>query len=219
MLSAASSPAQEFREIKLGLVAKTPILTFHDIIAERDAKALWFDCTEAEFREQLDWLTRRGANFVSLAQVYDHLVSGTKLPPHAIALTFADGYLGFYQRAFPILQARHIPAAMFVHTGFVGSPLGRPKMSWDQLRELDRTGVKVLSQTASHPLDLRMLTNAQLAKEMSTSRAMLEKRLGHPVRAIAYPNGKWDQRASSILAVPRYVHTRYRQAWRDAYGG
>src|SRR5207249_1556632 len=137
---------------------------------------------------------------------------------------------------------RHIPAAMFVHTGFVGSPVGRPKMSWAQLRELDREGlVTIACQTVSHPPDLRRLTDGQLDREMSLSKQALERQLGHAVLYIAYPNVKWDERstaaarragylmgfteelrpaetATGILAVPRYVHTKYLQAWRDAYG-
>jgi peptidoglycan/xylan/chitin deacetylase (PgdA/CDA1 family) len=236
------SLAQDFRELKKNLRERTPILTYHDVIERRDSKSLWFDCTVDEMRAQLDWLTKRHATFISLDQLYDHLVSGTKLPPRAIAITFADNYLGFYQRAFPILKQRGIPVAMFVHTGFVGNKSGRPKMTWAQLQELKRSGlVTIASQTVTHPADLTRLTAAQLFKEMIDSRTALQTHLGGTIPFIAYPNGKWDQTsvaaarqagylmgfteelrpaetASSILAVPRYVHTKYRQAWRDAYG-
>lgn len=235
-------PAQQFKEIRHGLKDRTPILTFHDVIERRDSKALWFDCTTSELSGILDWLQSKGAAFISLDQLYDHLVAGTKLPQHAIAITFADNYEGFYQRALPVLTRRHIPAAMFVHTGFVGSPIGRPKMSWAELQQCRRTGlITVASQTVTHAPDLKLLTDPQLDREMGDSKRAIEQQLGMPVRYIAYPNGMWDQRsiaaakragylmgfteelrpaekASSILAVPRYVHTKYRQAWRDAYG-
>lgn len=233
----------EFKEIRHGLRSKTPILTYHDVIERRDANSLWFDCSVDEFIEQLDWLTARHATFITLDQLKDHLVDGKPLPPHAIAITFADNYLGFYERALPILKARHIPVAMFVHTSMVGSPVGRPKASWRQLVEMRRTGlVTICSQTVTHPADLRRLSAAQLDKEMVDSKNALQSQLGMPIKYIAYPNGKWDQSsvdaarragylmgfteelhpvetASSILTVPRYVHTKYRQAWADAYGG
>lgn len=224
------------------LTSRTPILTFHDIIARRDASALWFDCTTSEFTGILDWLQARHAHFISVDQLYRHLTQRAPIPSHAIVLTFADNYLGFYLRAVPILRRRHIPAAMFVHTGFVGSPIGRPKMDWEQLGELERGGlIDIESQTVSHPPDLRKLKAGPLEREMSDSRRALERHLGHPVRFLAYPNGKWDERAiaaarkagyvmaftedcrpaertDSIYSVPRYVHTKYRQAWADAYG-
>lgn len=246
-----SSPAPRIRQIQRAVTSrpllrnlstKTPILTYHDIIQTRNKGALWFDCTLGEFEAQIAWFEGRGAHFVSLDQVYDHLTRGTPLPPKALALTFADNYLGFYQRALPVLRKHKIPVTMFVHTDFVGSPVGRPKMNWAQLKNLARGGdlVTVASQTCSHPADLRTLDAAALDREMTRSKAVLEQRLGKTVRFIAYPNGKFDKRSEeaakragylmgfsevtkpaeyspSIMAVNRYVHTKFRQAWTDCY--
>lgn len=215
------------------------VLTYHDFVERRDASALWFDCTADEFESQLDWLRSKGARFASLDELEASIQSGKPLPPKTVFLTFADGYEGFYQRAWPILRRRKIPATMFVHTGFVGDRHGRPKMAWDRLIALDRSGlVSIASQTVTHPTDLRALSNDTLRKEFSESRKTLETRLGHSVVRIAYPNGKCDERcamlaaqagyrlgfsevlapidrAPSALLIPRYVHTKYRRAWTD----
>lgn len=225
-----------FQEIKPGLRDRTPILTFHDVIPRRGKDALWFDCTVGELTTILDELQRRHAVFINLDQLYRHLTQGEVLPSNAIVITFADNYRGFYDLAFPILRKRHIPTAMFVHTGYVGSPIGRPKMTWGQLQTLDREGlVTIASQTVSHPADLRTMSFGQQLKEMVSSKQVLELRLGHPVRYLAYPNGKFNltsqkaakqagylmafseelapaERSPSILAVNRYVHTKWRQA-------
>ncbi len=224
------------------LQTKTPVLTYHDVIPTRGPKSVWFDCTEREFRDQLDWLQKRGATFVTLDQLYAHLSSGSGLPKRAVCLTFADNYQGFYRYALPILRQRKIPAAMFVHTGFVGSPVGRPKMDWNQLAELADEGlITIASQTISHPADLRDLDDAQIQREFVESKRALEARLKHPVRYLAYPNGKWNARVAklaraagyamafsevtrpaesseSLFSVNRYVHTKTAQAWADAYG-
>lgn len=231
-----------YKPILPNLRSSTPVLTFHDVIERRDASSLWFDCSVAEFKQQLDWLEAQHAHFVSIDELHDHLVNGTALPPHAIAITFADNYLGFYQKAFPILKQRKIPVAMFVHTGMVGNTTGRPKATWRQLLDMQRSGlVTIGSQTVTHPADLRTLSQSQLEKEMTDSRIAIQSHLGQPGKYLAYPNGKWNEaavdsakragylmafteelrpaeKATSILAVPRYVHTKYRQAWADAYG-
>lgn len=210
------------------------------MLPARDRNSLWFDCTEGEFEAQLDWLTKRGARFISTQQLYRHLALGEKLPKGAIAITFADNYLGFYRYALPVLRKRGIPVTMFVHTDYVGSPVGRPKMTWAQLKELDREGlVTIASQTRTHPEDLRALPDRTLKEEMVGSKRKLEAELGHPVPFIAYPNGKFDarvaeaarlagytmgfserltpaERSPSLFMVSRYVHTKYRQAWTDA---
>jgi peptidoglycan/xylan/chitin deacetylase (PgdA/CDA1 family) len=238
--AATSQPTPMFQGMRAGLKDRTPILTFHDVITRRDSKSVWFDCTVDELRSQLDWLKARGAVFISLDQLYSHLTKGTKLPPKAIAITFADNYEGFYKLGYPLLRSRQIPVTMFVHTSMVGKRTGRPKATWDQMLEMQRSGfVAFGSQTVSHPEDLTTLSDRQLDREMVDSRRELARHLGGSIPFVAYPNGKWDKRsisaarragytmgfteelrpaetASDILAVPRYVHTKYRQAWRDA---
>ena len=222
------------------LRSKTPILTYHDVIETRNEDSLWFDCSQTELEEQIQWLKKRGAQFVTIDQVFDHLVKGAALPRNAISITFADGYEGFYLRAVPILRRYHVPVAMFVHTDYVGDQHGRPKMTWGQLQELDREGlVTICSQTRTHPADLRVLDAKRLREEMSGSKKVLEQMLGHPIRFLAYPNGKFDTRVAKAaqaagyamafterlnpaehspnrFMVARYVHTKYRQAWSDA---
>jgi peptidoglycan/xylan/chitin deacetylase (PgdA/CDA1 family) len=223
-----------------GLKPETFCLTFHDVIRTRTSKSLWFDCSVSELTSELDWLRRRGAHFISVRQLYRRLTTGGSLPAHPVCVTFADNYLGFFTYAYPILQRRHIPCAMFVHTGYVGSPIGRPKMNWAQLVELDRHGlVSVESQTVTHPLDLRTMDSNKVQAEMTHSKIDLERHLGHPIQFVAYPNGKFDHRSEtaarsagylmgfsevlepaeaspSIFAVARYVHTKFKRAWADA---
>lgn len=219
---------------------RTPVLTYHDMVPIRNQRTLWFDCTPKELTDQLDWLVRRGATFVTLEALEDHLKGRRPLPPRSIAITFADNYEGFYKWALPILRTRRIPVTMFVHTDFVGNRNGRPKMNWSQLRELDREGlVTIASQTRSHPADVRTLSDAKLREEMVGSKRALEAKLGHEVAFIAYPNGKCDDRvakaaqaagyrlgfteaqkpaelAKTFYTIPRYVHTKYREAWADS---
>lgn len=208
-------------------------LTYHDVTPR---KTVWFDCTPTEFRAQIDAMTKAGARFVSLAQVERHY-RGRPLPPRSVALTFADNYRGFLTHAYPLLKQRRIPVAMFVHTGFVGSSVGRPKMTWDELRRLDREGLcTIASQTVTHR-DLDKLSDREIAQELRESKRALEAHLGHPVRYLAYPNGAFDARTEAAaraagyalafsevqtpfgkdpFRVERYVHTKWRRALRDA---
>lgn len=217
------------------------VLTYHDMVPRRDGRALWFDCTPKELEDQLDFFQKRGASFVSIAQVEAQVRQGRRLPKNAVAITFADNYEGFYRYALPILRRRKIPVTMFVHTDFVGNRNGRPKMTWEQLKELDREGlVTIASQTRSHPADLRTLSDAQLEKEFRGSKEVLERQLGHEVPYLAYPNGKYNFRvakaaeaagyrlaftealkpinqAPNRFMIPRYVHTKYKRAWSDGH--
>lgn len=221
----------------LGVTTRTPILTYHDIIPKRTSSSVWFDCTVDEFTAQIAWFRKRKAVFVSTQDIYDSLTHKKVLPKNAICITFADNYLGFYRYAWPILKREKIPVTQFVHTGFVGSKTGRPKMNWNQLVELDRSGlVAIASQTVSHPANLAAMPDDKILSEFLVSKKTLEQKLGHPVWQLAYPNGKYDSRvaklarqaqykvaftedcqpaemAKNLYMVPRYVHTKYREAW------
>ncbi|CAN5504829.1 hypothetical protein BH11ARM2_BH11ARM2_12160 [soil metagenome] len=220
---------------------KSIVLVFHDFVPTRGKGSVWFDCTPAEFKTQLDALQRLGVRFIPLETLVGALKGSGKLPPRAVCLTFADGYAGFARFASPELARRGIPAAMFSHTGFIGSNVGRPKLTWAQMGSLERQGVRFYSQTISHPTDLRALSDGALRKEFVDSRHTLETRLGGTRDLLAYPNGKWntrvarfakeagyiaafteDQRpaqtAESLWSIPRYVHTRWRKAVHDAWG-
>jgi peptidoglycan/xylan/chitin deacetylase (PgdA/CDA1 family) len=210
------------------------------MVEKRGKDSLWFDCTPEELRAQLSWLTDQGAVFVSLADVESALTGGPPLPEHAVAITFADNYKGFLTQAWPILKEEEIPVTMFVHTGHVGSQKGRPKMTWDELRGLEQSGLfHAESQTVSHPADLRSLSREAMAREFRDSKSKLEQELGRPVKHLAYPSGKFNriaeeealaagytlafteeqdpaETAPSRTSVPRYVHTRYREAWQEA---
>lgn len=228
--------------MKAGLKSPVIVLVYHDIIPVRTSQSLWFDCSVSEFNAQLDHLTKLGCHYITIQQLYDYLTKGQPLPSKPVAITFADGYEGFFKYAIPILKSRGIPVAQFVHTGFVGSPVGRPKMTWAQLEELDRMSwVTIGSQTVTHPLDLRLVHGTALKNEMEDSKKALEDHFHHPVRWLAYPNGKYDeedeeaakkagylmamcehqepsQKSSSIYAVNRYVNTKEPAALQEAFG-
>ena len=230
--------AYEVPKIVPGKPSRTVVLTYHDIIPKRTKSSVWFDCTVDEFRQQLDWLTKQGATFSSVSDLKESITS-KRIPPRTVVITFADGYRGFYDYALPELRKRKIPVAMFVHTGYVGVKIGRPKMTWEQLRDCQRAGVTVASQTSSHPADITKLTDDQVKSEYMVSLLRLRSELGPKIPLyLAYPNGKYDdrtaklakqvgyemafteaqrpaERAPSIYLVPRYVHTKYREAWRD----
>ena len=110
---------------------------YHDVIVKRGKTSVWFDCTRAEFEAQMTWLAAQGAHVVSLDGLYKHLTNGDALPDNAVVLTFDDNYQGFYDNAYPILKKLNFPAAMFVHTNYVGDKKSdHPKMDWETLKQL-----------------------------------------------------------------------------------
>src|SRR5919204_5633421 len=71
------------------------------------------------FDEQMDQLRELGYTVVDLQAVLDHYVDGKPLPPHAVLITFDDGYHDNLDNAARVLRRRGYPAVLFVPIGYL----------------------------------------------------------------------------------------------------
>ena len=165
---------------------------------------------ESALRAQLTLLRRRGYVGLTAAEAERRRQEGT-LPARAVVVTFDDGFRSVL-RAKPILEQLSVPATVFVVTSFVdsGEPLRWPgleqseeSLGWSDLELLREAGWEVGSHTATHPL-LPDLDDAELARELVASRAMIEKRLGS-CTTLAYPYGRADDRTAAAAARAGYL--------------
>lgn len=73
----------------------------------------------AMFERHLDWIGRH-FRFVTIDEIGNHAESGEPFAHPVAAITFDDGYRDTYEHAFPTVERKGIPAAVFVVTGLVG---------------------------------------------------------------------------------------------------
>jgi peptidoglycan/xylan/chitin deacetylase (PgdA/CDA1 family) len=153
------------------------------------------------FDEQMEQLRELGYVVVDLDAVRAHYREGAPLPAGAVLITFDDGYRDNLLNAAPVLERHGYPAVQFVPIAYVGEsrPLPHethlaahgvrnPTVDWDEIRELERYGVRVESHGISHK-PLAELEIDEAAREIAISKLKLEERLGRPVRAFSYVKG------------------------------
>ncbi len=224
--------------------ASVPILMYHDITKEKQVD---WDVTPEELEQHFAAIQANGLTPITMDQLVNHLRTGVALPPKPILLTFDDNYLGQYEYAFPLLKKYGYPAVWSVHTGFVGTGGKKPKASWDQIREMLKSGlITIASHTVKH-LNLAQIDAAQVDQELRISKQVLEKELGIPIIYFTYPEGAYSDRvkeqvkevgyqaaltmsldpnqelpagkSDDLLAIRRYGQSRYQDAVAIASNG
>jgi len=73
-------------------------------------------------------------------------------------------------------------------------------LTWDQIRSMCAAGVTFGSHTMTHPVVSR-LTAPQIESELRQSKAVMEERLGTPVRHFAFPFGQLQDCGTEALPI------------------
>ncbi len=178
-----------------------PVLVYHCIDvppSQRDkAKTKDFDylyVRPRDFDKQLAWLKDEGYRFLTPEEVLTWQ-PGEK----AVLLTFDDGYTDNYTKAFPVLQKYDAKATIFM----VASKISfYNRLTADQLREMENSGVWTIGSHGYLHQDFTELTAEKLEENLRLGKEILEELAAGPVTAIAYPRGGYDE--GVITAASRY---------------
>jgi peptidoglycan/xylan/chitin deacetylase (PgdA/CDA1 family) len=76
-------------------------------------------------------------------------------------------------------------------------------LSWEEIRDLDQSGVEIGSHTVTHPI-LTHVDHGHLRYELCESKAQLEARLGRRVPLFCFPNGNYDRQVVRETASAGY---------------
>jgi peptidoglycan/xylan/chitin deacetylase (PgdA/CDA1 family) len=184
------------------------VITYHRFgYADRDA---W--CVPPEdFEAQMAWLAEQRLA-VSLDDALAFVRGERALADGSILVTMDDGFSSVLSVAAPILQRHGIPAVAYVTTSALGNAdagrgAGEAFLTWDELREVDASGMTIGSHGHTHR-SMARLSEDEARDEGQLSRAMLEDKLGKPVRSFAYAFGmRADESAGTarILADCGYT--------------
>ncbi|MDD4941107.1 MAG: polysaccharide deacetylase family protein [Candidatus Omnitrophica bacterium] len=187
---------------------KLLIICYHRVLKREDTgipAAIDMFSHVDTFKEHMEFLSSHYTP-VSEQDVIDAFYAGKKFPDFPVWVTFDDGYRDNYTLAYPVLKEFGIPATFFISTGLidqekeavaglrktVGLDSNAAKaafMSWEQIRELSGEGFHIGCHTRSHRI-LSTLDAAEVEAEISHSKNEIERRIGRPVLAFAYPHGK-----------------------------
>ena len=157
--------------VRGGFPSVTPgsvnIIAYHRVVAdiakaEREA-IHGLVVSAATFRRHCE-LLHRTYDVVSLETALHFLSEERRVKRPLAVITFDDGYLDFYEQAFPILNEFGLPATVFLPTEFIGQekPLAHDRIFW------------LVKQAREKSISIgRALEKAGVTKEFSNSRDLL----------------------------------------------
>jgi peptidoglycan/xylan/chitin deacetylase (PgdA/CDA1 family) len=152
------------------------------------------------FEAHLEWLQ----SHCTVMALSDLVADRGRAAEPRVAITFDDGYADNHAHALPILARRGLTATFFLTAGFLErddavmaqlaetwhTPVDQlAPLSWGQVEEMRAAGMSFGSHTWGHR-NLARIEDAEVQRELTRSREVLEARLAAPVPAIAYPWGK-----------------------------
>ena len=147
-----------------------------------------------DFKEHLRIIEQNNIKFINPNDFEKELVNN-KLQ-RKILLTIDDGFLSFYENAWPILKEKKIPFILFVSTREVGA---FNYMTWDQIKEISNEDFVEIGNH-SHTHEYLADENNQLIKEdIAKSISIFKKNLGRNSDFFSYPFGEYSNDFKNII--------------------
>ncbi len=157
------------------------------------------------FARQMDFLLKHKWTPVTFEDLQNSYKNNSfKLPKKPVLITFDDGWLDNYTKAFPILKEKNIKANIFISYDYIGRP---GCMNWSHILEMKNSGLVCFgSHTLSHA-KLTSLTDREISNELTESKRLLEEKLQLPVNCFAYPYGAgaFDEKIREIVFKSGYL--------------
>ncbi len=195
-----ATPAAETAPTVADFHGAVPILMYHAISpAPADAALPDLFVPQAEFEEQMKWLSEQGYHGVTLGQVFAAWERGEPIAENPVVISFDDGLQSQFVGARPMLERLGWPAVLNLAIGHLDSG----DLSAAQVKELTDSGWELGSHTFTHP-DLTQ-PGVDLSREIADSRTYLEKRFGVPVDFFCYPAGAYDDAVRAAVEAAGYL--------------
>ena len=147
-----------------------------------------------DFKKQLEMIIKENIIFINPKDFKKNLISNKD--KRKVLLTIDDGFLSFYDNAWPILKEKKIPFILFVNTREIGS---FNYMNWDQIKELYKEDfVEIGNHSHSHEY-LVNENDVVIKNDIIKSIEIFKKNIGENSDFFSYPFGEYSLEFKEII--------------------
>ena len=147
-----------------------------------------------DFKTHLKIIEENNIKFIN-PKDFENELKNNKMQ-RKILLTIDDGFLSFYENAWPILKTKKIPFILFVSTREIGA---FNYMTWEQIKEINKEDFVEIGNH-SHTHEYLADERSELIKEdIAKSISIFKKNLGKNSDFFSYPFGEYSNDFKNII--------------------
>ena len=147
-----------------------------------------------DFKKHIEIIEKSKIKFIN-PKDFENELKNNKLQ-RKILLTIDDGFLSFYENAWPILKEKKIPFILFVSTREIGA---FNYMTWDQIKEVGKEDfVEIGNHSHTHEY-LVDENNESIKKDIKKSISIFQENLGKNSHFFSYPFGEYSIDFKNII--------------------
>jgi peptidoglycan/xylan/chitin deacetylase (PgdA/CDA1 family) len=148
----------------------------------------------SDFKKQIEIIQKNNIKFINPKNFELELKDNKK--QRKILLTIDDGFLSFYENAWPILKEKKIPFILFVSTKEVGS---FNYMNWDQIKKISEEDfVEIGNHSHTHEY-LVDENDETIISDIQKSITIFKNKLGKNSDFFSYPFGEYSINFKNII--------------------
>tara|TARA_B100001248_G_scaffold242491_1_gene210075 strand:+ start:770 stop:1789 length:1020 start_codon:yes stop_codon:yes gene_type:complete len=147
-----------------------------------------------DFKKHISIIENNNIKFIN-PNNFEEELKNNKLQ-RKILLTIDDGFLSFYENAWPILKKKKIPFILFVSTREVGA---NNYMTWEQIKELSKENfVEIGNHSHTHEY-LVDESKELIVEDIKKSISIFKEKLGKNSEFFSYPFGEYSLEFKDII--------------------
>tara|TARA_B100001741_G_scaffold20381_1_gene15248 strand:- start:810 stop:1871 length:1062 start_codon:yes stop_codon:yes gene_type:complete len=140
------------------------------------------------FYEHIKLIKDLNYHFLNLKDFIENFDKAKKTKK--ILITIDDGFLSFYENAWPFLKKNKIPFILFVSTEPVGK---NGYMTWEQIKEIEKENFAAIGHHSHSHEYLIDKSNSEFISDIEKANKLFLKNIGYVPNIFSYPFGEYSE--------------------------
>ncbi len=179
------------------------ILCYHSIYNDD-----WFYSVKmSELKKQVEFLKKKGYQFITLDDIYKHVIAAKPITSPSVAITFDDGYSNVLNTIGLFKKEKITPTIFLIsNTDDINrKQLNSNKrlLSVAEIKIIQKHGWQIGSHGSTHS-KLTELKNTKILAEVANSKKIMENKLKTKIEYFAYPFGAYNNNILKELQLAGY---------------